>query len=195
MSSNLWSPLVCLAQAQQNEKMLDQCRSKLLESARKGVGLAQEALWDPGCEFLLPHCTMCILHLCDSVARWTNDSKEQLEAIHTCFKILDRNTTNFKLCSMLRKLFRNELAKFVNSEVIEEIQKMYEIHAIATVDEALDATTRLTYVTNFPGMSQCLGDDIKWHGSQTWGSPPASPSSSRIPTSGTQAMRVEDMCN
>ena len=85
------------------------------------------------------------------------------------------------------KLFLAETVKFAEEQMINKLQALFEISGACSIEEALDATTRLTYITPFPAMVDWLSPNF----TSQW----SNLVSQQVAKSVGHTMRIGDICN
>lgn len=164
MLTGQWSPILYFFTGETNtdDRLTEDFRSHLLDHAREGVKLLHVSVRDNLCRYFTPLVTFCILHLCDTVAHWSLDKAEKVSAVLLCCEILDRNRRGFKLCGPLMQMFRAVIDQYSGIDVADELERRYGIRDQHTVEEILDASTRLSYTIPVGQITRWL--DPKFHG-------------------------------
>ena len=168
--------------------MLRDFQDLLLESSRNAFKHIDDRLTNSPENDILPQNLIYIVNVCDSIARWTSNKEERSYALHCCMKLLGRNTCSPKLCRVLMKLLLAEAIKFVEEELIMELQASFEVSGACSVEEALDAMTRLTYISPFLAMVNWLTPNF----TSQWSDLVSHQAGA---TSARRTMRIRDICN
>jgi hypothetical protein len=193
MMSGLWSPLLYYSYSQNNEEMFTTCQYYGLESARNGLKLIQETLRDDSCQFFTPQALFCVLHICDFMVRWSPDIEERNWAVTTCMETVSRSHANYKLRGPLLQLFRAEIDPLVPAHLSMELDNRYGPRDQYSLDDILDATTRLTYVMPTSQVVKWLDPQFQSQWLEEWDALSRS-GAQQTPAVG-RSMRVEDVIN
>ena len=196
-----WSPvLYALAEDETDEKpMMEEFRSQLLKNAGEGVRLLQLSLQtsrqgeQPVCRYFTPLVTFCSLHICDAIAHWSCNEQEQIAAVFLCCEILDRNRAGFKLCGPLMQMFRTAVAEYSGFDISDELDQRYGGRDQYSMDEILDASTRLTYTIPVAQLTRWLDPEFETQWPGEWAKQMGN--ARRRPSAVGHSMRLGDVLN
>ena len=119
-------------------------RSLILENAREGRAILRKS-FDMGLSrFYTPPLTFCAVHICDVIAQCSVDQSERIETAILCLEVLGKNRYGFKISDPLQQMFRVQLEEY-GVELPAEIEDRFGPRDQFSVDEILDASTRLSY--------------------------------------------------
>lgn len=95
--------------------------------------------------FLMPLMAFCLLHLGDAIISYSPQDPPARETVKFCFQTLQQARAGFPLCGPLQLLFRQR-AEECGVQIPEQLGELMESFSSYTMDDILDACTRLTYV-------------------------------------------------
>ena len=119
-------------------------RGYILQSARHGLDLLRRSVDGHLRYGYLPMTMQSIIHLGDTVARLSSDSNEKVAAIKLCAYALQQNRKCFQLAGPLLQLLRDNLRQ-IDPGLIQYVDEVFGKENQYTMDEILEACTRLTY--------------------------------------------------
>ena len=173
--------------------MIEEFRSHLLEHARGGIKLLQLSLVGNTCRYFVPFITFCTIHLCDAVAHWSLNQAEKVAAVRLGCEILERNRAGFQICGPLLQLFRTTIDQYSGIDISNELDGRYGVRDQHTMDEILDASTRLTYTMPVAQISKWLDPNFQSQWPHEWVRQMGNIRRRR--SSAARPMRLEDVMN
>ena len=114
--------------------------------ARSGLEPLQHIRRCYGTRFLSPCIIFCLVHLCDTLFKYSPEAPPVDHTIEFCLDALDQANAGFPLCGPLQALFCGELENNGLGLPDPLRQKYKGINEKYTLDEVLDACTRYQYI-------------------------------------------------
>ena len=189
-----WSPLLYFLTGESTESsLIEEFRNNLLEYAREGVKLLELSLQEDTCRYFIPLVTFCGLHLCDALAHWSLDREEKLVAVRLGCDLLSRNRPGFQICGPLLQMFRTTIDQYAGIDISEELDSNYGPRDQFTIDEILDASTRLSYTMPVAQIARWLDPEFHMQWADEWIKQMGKSRRRRSPAN--RSMRVEDVMN
>ena len=112
--------------------------------ARSGVELLAHARRLYSARFFLPLVGFCLLHVCDSLIRFSPRDPPASDTVEFCLEVLQQNSSGFALCGPLQSLFC-QTAEECGVQLLDETRAVMGLYDHFVMDDILDACTRLTY--------------------------------------------------
>ncbi|KAI9840366.1 MAG: hypothetical protein M1837_001667 [Sclerophora amabilis] len=138
----LFHPLVGLEMASEGE-MKPSPKATCLHSARIGIQLLERYHRLYTCRFQPRLQVLCLVHLCDCLVRLGTSSQAE-DAAWFCMKSLTESRAGHAVCGPLQELFRNTVIQN-GIHLPESSDHPVPMATSFTLDQILDACTRLTY--------------------------------------------------
>ena len=179
--------------------LVEEFRERLLENAREGIKLPETSLKPrldlpkPVCRYFTPLATFCSLHICDAVARWSLDDTQRNGAALLCCKILNYNRVGFKICGPLMQMFRTTIDDYGMDDIADELEELYGTRNQHSVDEILDACTRLSYTIPVGQITRWLDPSFQAQWTDEWKREMGG--SQRHQSTASHTVRLEDIMN
>ena len=189
-----WSPLLYFLTGESTESsLIEEFRNNLLEYARDGVRLLELSLQEDTCRYFIPLVTFCGLHLCDALAHWSLDREEKLAAVRLGCELLSHNRPGFQICGPLLQMFRTTISEYAGIDISDELDSKYGPRDQFTIDEILDASTRLSYTMPVAQIARWLDPEFQLQWADEWIKHMGKIRRRR--SSPNRSMRVEDVMN
>ena len=113
--------------------------------ARSGVEPFGHAQRLYSARYFLPLVSFCLVHLCDALLSYSPQEPPASETLAFCLQALQQNHAGFALCGPLQSLFIQR-AEECGVRTPGHLEKLVDAIDGSTVDEILDACTRLSYM-------------------------------------------------
>ncbi|KAL9123951.1 MAG: hypothetical protein Q9217_006672 [Psora testacea] len=162
-------------------------RDMIVTHAKRGLGHFQRAIRLYTARFHIPLLSFCCVHLADAIFVYEPETgPDVLEFALTMFQ---QTRTGFALCGPLQQLLRQRAEKF-NIQIPEKVEPLLGSISHFSMDEILDACTRLAYTQPLEQILGSLDPNI----SKDW--PEGGPSAhERSHSSGGDRMQIDMLLN
>lgn len=130
-----------------------------LDSARQGAQILHQLMQMGLCRYMMPLSSFYVLHICDAIARCSPDPTEQSDMALLCLHILEQNRQSFKLNGPLQQLFRIAMEEYHVELPIDMDERFGPIDQYS-IDEVLDAATRLSYAQPTRQITRWIHEDF-----------------------------------
>ncbi|KAL6717187.1 hypothetical protein ACLMJK_005102 [Lecanora helva] len=135
--------------------------------ARSGVEPIGHAQRLYSARYLLPLVTFCLVHLCDTLLSYSPQEPPASETMAFCLQALQQNHAGFAVCSPLQSLFVQR-AEECGVRIPQHLEKLVDSIDNSSMDEILDACTRLTYMEPLDQIVQYIDPSIATEWNEEW---------------------------
>jgi len=122
----------------------DELRRILIFHARSGVEQLGHAQRLYSTRYSLPLMNFCLVQLCDALLSYSPLEPPASETVAFCLHALQHTHAGFALCGPLQSLFTQRVRE-CGIRIPEELEKLVDSVDDYSVDDILDACTRLSY--------------------------------------------------
>lgn len=130
--------------------------------ARSGIEILEHSRRLYSSRYQMPLMSFCTLHLGDALVRHSPKEPPAPQVVHFCLGIMQQTRTGFAICGPLQELFRRTAVE-CGVDLPDSIDSIMGPVAHYTVDDILDACTRLSYTQPFDQILrhiyECIAED------------------------------------
>ena len=122
----------------------EELRRLIVYHARSGFELFEHSQRLYSARFAMPLLSFCLVHICDTLLRLSSQAPEGPVVVKFCLEMLQQTRTGFPLCGTLQHLFVKTIEE-CGVLPPADLAKIIDSCKLITMDQVLDACTRLTY--------------------------------------------------
>lgn len=179
---------------------LHELQRLVVKHAQSGIEIMEHARRLYSARFLMPLLSFCIIHLGDTLIRYSPKDPPAPDVVEFCLGLLQQSNVGFSINGPLQELFRRTAAE-CSVELPDNVEQLTGQLGNYGMDDILDACTRLDYKQPVDQSIRHIDDNVaedwpsKWD--QIVNSPdrPVSPPSTRKISPSEKHMRIESLLN
>lgn len=139
-------------------------RRLILYHARSGVELLDHVQHHYDTRFLTPLMSFCLIHLCDTLVRFSPQDPPAATTVTFCIEALQQARAGFAVSAPLQALFCREVEN-CGVKIPDSLKKIRESIIVSALDDLLDACLRLEYTQPCEPILRHFHPDIAkdWH--------------------------------
>ncbi|KAL8923039.1 MAG: hypothetical protein Q9208_004851 [Pyrenodesmia sp. 3 TL-2023] len=179
---------------------LQELQRLVVKHAQNGVEILEHARRLYSARYLMPLISFCIIHLGDTLIRYSQHDPPASDVVEFCLGILQQASVGFPINGPLQELFRRTAVE-CGVKLPQRVEQMTGQLGNYGMDDILDACTRLDYKQpidqSVRHVDDCVADDWsrKWDEIVNNPNRPVSPPSTRKRSGSEKHLRIESLLN
>ena len=161
----LFTPLVLCQRF--SGQSLQEIQSLIAYHARCGLNLLEQAKQLYSCRYHVPLVEFCTILLGHGMIHYSPNQPPAAQTVQFCLDVLQQGSPGFSICGPLQQMFC-DTAKDLQIPLPSNVEEMMGPAARFTVDDLLDACTRLSYAQPIDEITRYIDNDIQRNWSEQW---------------------------